>query len=100
MKNDNALLMLGMAAKAGKVASGEFMTENAVKSGEAALVIVAEDASDNTKKKFSNMCEYYKIPLKIYGMKDELGKFTGKEFRASLAVTDKGLAQAVMKKMD
>ncbi len=33
-------------------------------------------------------------------MKDELGKFTGKEFRASLAVTDKGLAQAVMKKMD
>ncbi len=56
MKNDNALLMLGMAAKAGKVASGEFMAENAVKSGEAALVIVAEDASDNTKKKFSNMC--------------------------------------------
>ncbi|MCI9079932.1 MAG: 50S ribosomal protein L7ae [Lachnospiraceae bacterium] len=100
MKNDNALLMLGMAAKAGKVASGEFMTENAVKSGKAALVIVAEDASDNTKKKFSNMCEYYKIPVKIHGMKDELGKFTGKEFRASLAVTDKGLAQAVMKKMD
>ena len=62
--------MLGMAAKAGKVASGEFMTENAVKSGEAALVIVAEDASDNTKKKFNNMCEYYKIRLKIYGMKE------------------------------
>ena len=73
MKNNNALLMLGMAAKAGKTASGEFMTENAVKSGEAALVIVAEDASDNTKKKFSNMCEYYKVPVKIHGTKEELG---------------------------
>ena len=48
--------MLSIAKKAGKVASGEFMTENAVKSGGAALVIVAEDASDNTKKKFKNMC--------------------------------------------
>lgn len=50
MKSDNALKMLGLAAKAGKVASGEFMTENAVKSGGAALVIVAEDASENTKR--------------------------------------------------
>lgn len=100
MKNDSALSMLGLAAKAGKVASGEFMTENAVKSGGAALVIVAEDASENTKKKFRNMCEYYKVPVRIHGIKEELGHFTGKQFRASLAITDKGLAQAVMKKMD
>ncbi len=100
MKNDSALCMLGLAAKAGKVASGEFMTESVVKSGGAALVIVAEDASENTKKKFKNMCEYYKVPVRIHGIKDELGRFTGKEFRASLAITDKGLAQAVMKKMD
>lgn len=92
--------MLGLAAKAGKVASGEFMTENAVKSDRAALVIVAEDASENTKKKFTNMCEYYKVPVRIHGIKDELGHFIGKEFRASLAITDKGLAQAVMKKMN
>ena len=100
MKSDNALKMLGLAAKAGKVASGEFMTENAVKSGGAALVIVAEDASENTKKKFRNMCEYYKVPVRIHGIKEELGHFTGKQFRASLAITDKGPAQAVMKKMD
>lgn len=92
--------MLGLAAKAGKVASGEFMTERVVKSGEVALVIVAEDVSENTKKKFKNMCEYYKVPVRIHGIKDELYCFTGKEFRASLAITDKGLAQAVMKKMD
>ena len=46
------------------------------------------------------MCEFYEVPLRIYGTKDELGRAMGKEFRASLAVTDKGLAKAVMEKMD
>ena len=44
---DGALSMLGIAAKAGKVASGEYQTEHAVKSHKAFLVIVAEDASEN-----------------------------------------------------
>ena len=43
MQIDPALRMLGLAAKAGKVASGEFMTENSVKTGMAALVIVATE---------------------------------------------------------
>ena len=92
--------MLGLATKAGKVASGEFMTENAVKSGIASLVIVAEDASENTKKKFQNMCEFYETPIRVYGIKDDLGHAMGKEFRASLAITDEGLAKAILKKMD
>lgn len=100
MKMDNALRMVGIATKAGRTASGEFMTENAVKSGKAALVILAGDASDNTKKKFKNMCEFYDVPIRIYSTKDELGHAMGKEFRASMAVTDKGLAQTIMKKMD
>ena len=53
-QNSKVLSMLGLAAKAGKVASGEFSTEKEVKSGNACLVIVAEDASDNTKKLFRN----------------------------------------------
>ena len=44
--------MLGLAMKAGKVSSGEFATEQAVKSGSAYLVILAETASANTQKKF------------------------------------------------
>ena len=46
------------------------------------------------------MCEFYHVPIKECWTKDELGKATGKIFRASLAVTDSGLAQAIMKKMD
>ena len=50
MKQDKALAMIGLAQKAGKIVSGEFATEKAVKTGKAALVIVAGDASENTKK--------------------------------------------------
>ena len=77
-QRDRVLSMLGMAARAGRIESGEFSTEKAVKSGRGRLVIVAEDASDNTKKMFKNMCDYYKVPLVVFGTKEELGHWIGK----------------------
>lgn len=99
MKPDKVLSMLGIAAKANSVASGEFMTEQAVKSHEAFLVIIAEDASANTKKMFRNMCEFYKTKLVFYGTKVSLGHSIGKEYRASLAITNEGLADTICKKL-
>ncbi len=93
------LSMIGMAMKAGKVVSGEFSTEKAVKTGKAFLVIVSEAASDNTKKMFRNMCSYYEVPMYIYGTKEDLGHSMGKEFRASLAVTDEGFAKSIEKRL-
>lgn len=87
--------LLGIATKSRNIACGEFSTEKAVKGHKAALVIVAEDASDNTKKMFTNMCTYYKVPIYFFGEKTELGHAMGKEFRASLAVLDRGLADAI-----
>ena len=52
---DKALSMIGLATKAGKIASGEFAVESAVRKGKACLVIIASDASDNTKKSFNDM---------------------------------------------
>ena len=91
---------LGLAQKAGKIASGEFATEKAVKSYMAAMVIVAGDASENTKKKFRNMCDYYHVPTYFYEDKDTLGHAMGKEFRASLAVLDAGFAKGIMRHLD
>ena len=48
LKLNKALSLISLATKAGKTASGEFATEKEVKTGYAELVIVAEDASDNT----------------------------------------------------
>jgi ribosomal protein L7Ae-like RNA K-turn-binding protein len=91
--------LIGLATKSRHVVSGEFSTEKAVKERKAALVIVAEDASDNTKKLFTNMCTYYKVPICLFGEKEELGHAMGKEFRASLAVLDRGLADAIDKQL-
>lgn len=100
MKPDKSIYsMLGLATKAGKIVSGEFMTEKAVKSGTAYLVIVSEEASDNTKKMFTNMCRFYKVPLHIFGTKEELGISMGKAFRASVALTDPGFAKSIQKKL-
>lgn len=99
MNRDPVLSMLGIAAKSGNIASGEFSTEKAVKAGQAFLVIVSSEASVNTRKKFENMTAFYQVPCYFYGDKESLGRCIGKEFRASLAITDENLAQAVERKL-
>ena len=100
MKNNHKVLsLLGLATKAGKVASGEFSTEKSVKTGKGFLVLVADDASQNTKKKFQNMCDFYEVPIYFIANKEELGRFCGKEFRASLAVQDENFAKAMLKEL-
>ncbi|MDO5156964.1 MAG: ribosomal L7Ae/L30e/S12e/Gadd45 family protein [Eubacteriales bacterium] len=100
MKPNKVLSMIGLATKAGKTVTGEFSTEKAVKEGKACLVVVATDASENTKKKFNNMCSYYQVTMKEFSNKDSLGNACGKEFRASLAINDLGFANAIIKLID
>ncbi len=98
MRPDPVLQLLGLAQKAGSVKSGEFMTESAIKEGKAFLCIVASDASDNTKKQFGDMCRHYGVKYLLYSDKESLGHAIGKEFRASLAVTNEQLAMQIEKK--
>ncbi len=99
MKQDKIMSLIGLAQKAGKIASGEFSTEKAVKTKKASVVIVADDASDNTKKMFTNMCTFYNVPIYFYSDKETLGHAIGKEFRASLAVCDDGFMRQIEKHM-
>lgn len=92
--------LLGLMTKSRKLISGSFMTEKAVKDGSARLVVVSEDASANTKKLFRNKCEFYNVPLYIFGNSDEIGRAMGKEARVSLAVTDSGFAKSMEKLLD
>ncbi len=94
------LSMLGLATRSRNVVSGGFATENAVKAGKAFLVLVTEDASDNTKKKFRNMCEFYEVPFYQFGEKEAIGHSMGKQERTSLAVTDEGFADSIRKHLE
>lgn len=93
-EEEKVLGYLGLAARARKLESGEFSTEQAVKKGNARIVFLACDASANTKKKFQNMCDYYHVPCCIFSDMQTIGHAIGKEFRASCAVTDEGLANS------
>ena len=99
MNNDKVLSLLGLAKKAGKLKGGEYCVETEVKKGRAKLVIVAEDASDNTKKSYTDMCSFKKVPVIFYGNKETIGKCIGCEERAAVVLTDEGFANAVIKQM-
>lgn len=98
--NNKIFSLLGLATRSRNLVSGEFMTEKAVKGRNAFLVIVSKEASDNTKKMFTDMCSFYEVPLYFYGTKEELGHCMGKEFRASVAVTDEGFAKSIIDRLE
>ena len=50
MGNDKVLSMLGLACKAGRPVGGEFSVEQSVRGGQAFLVVIDGDVSENTKK--------------------------------------------------
>ena len=100
MQKAKVLSYIGLATRARKSVSGGFSVENSVRKGKAKLVVVSEEASENTKKKISSLCEYYKVPLYVAYSSAELGSACGKEFRMSVAVEDEGLAAAAIRVLE
>ena len=98
-RTDKAASMLSLAQKAGRIAGGGFAAEKAIRVGEAHLVILAADASDNTKKKYTNMAAWHHVPLQEFLDREELGRRIGKAERSVLAVTDPHFAEAIQKQL-
>lgn len=96
--------MLSLCKKAGKLVSGESKCENAIRAKNARIILLSNDASKNTKKKFVNSSIYYKVPL--YTMqegKDALGGAIGDGQRSVVVIIDDGFAAqmvALLKKMN
>ena len=88
--------LMGLAKRAGFAQGGEFLAEKAVRSGRSCLLIVAGDASDNTKKKFSDMCSFHETPFYVFSDKDSLGHAIGTEFRASVTINNAGMARKII----
>ncbi|WP_409292338.1 YlxQ family RNA-binding protein [Peribacillus sp. SCS-37] len=100
MKNVPWVSLLGMAARARKVISGEELVVKEVRNNKAKLVILANDASANTEKKVTDKCRFYKVPL--YRAEDRfvLGQAIGKDARVTVAVLDEGFAKKLQTLLD
>ena len=94
-QNEAVRNAVGFAMKAGKLASGDFAADKAVKSGRAHLIIVDSDASDNTKKHWRDTASSKNIKLITI---ENLGCAIGKEARMVAAVTDEGFARMIYTK--
>jgi ribosomal protein L7Ae-like RNA K-turn-binding protein len=90
--NARVTQFLGLAMRARKLVSGEDPVIQAVRRGQAKLVLIASDASENTKKKVSDKCTYYEVPCHSVGDRYQLGRAIGKEARVVLAITDENMA--------
>lgn len=80
--------LLGLAQRAGKLLSGEGTVESALRRGKVKLLIIAADASANTRKLFTNMAAGAHVPVYLCGTKEELGLAIGKSHRSAVAITD------------
>jgi len=98
--NKRLASLLSLCTKAGMLRTGEESAEKLLQSGSAEFVIIAGDASDNTKKKFTNKCFYYDIPIRIFGERDELSKCVGKQNRTVYAITDSNFAKRIQSLID
>lgn len=87
--------LLGLAARAGRIKSGTFLTEEAIRGKTASLVILAADAEKNSRKTVLDKCRFYHVPVCEYGTKQQLGKAIGKGDRSCIAVADDGFAKAM-----
>ncbi|GEN33633.1 YlxQ family RNA-binding protein [Aneurinibacillus danicus] len=84
--------MLGLAQRARKLITGEELVIKAVRQGQVHLVILAGDASPNTRKKVIDKCGSYEVSCTTYGDRLTLGAALGKEQRVVIGVTDAGFA--------
>lgn len=87
--------LIGLATRARKIVSGEELLD-AIRKKKVSLVIVAEDASENTKKRYSDKCSFYEIDLIYVESSIRLNQAIGKSNRMALGITDEGFKKSIM----
>lgn len=91
--------MLGLAARARSIICGTDLSCDSVRNGSARLVLVAENASDNTKKRITNCCTFYECECRqIPVTTSDLGNSVGKSGAVStVALTDQNFTKGIKK---
>ena len=100
MPNDPILHLLGLAKKAGRLEIGEEPVGAACRARQAKLVLLASDASPNTRRRCAHFGQAGNVLwLELPATKAELGLTLGRGSCAMLALTDAGFAAAVCEKL-
>ena len=97
---DKVLNYLALARKAGKAELGEEPVGAAARALHAHLIVVASDASDHTWRRAKSFAAgTHQQCVRLPYTKDEMGFVTGRQALAIAAVTDAGMALAMVQSL-
>lgn len=100
MSNNHTLTLLGLAMRGGRLAVGEEPVEAVARARDARVLLLASDAAENTRRRCEHFAEAGQcLWLRIPFSKDELGRALGRSSVALAAITDVGLASAVVHRL-
>ena len=96
----NILSLLGLCLRGGRLAVGEEPVEAVARARDARVLLLASDAADGTRRR----CEHFAahgdcLWLRLPFTKEELGRALGRTSVALAAVTDVGLAAALLHRL-
>lgn len=92
---NRALGMLGLAARAGALVTGEKACVQQIRAGRAFAAVLDGAAAENAVKAVGNACESHEVPL-LRTAAFALGDAIGKPGRMAAAVTDARLAARII----
>ena len=100
MDSNRILSLLGLALRGNHLAVGEEPVEAMARARDARVILLASDAADNTRRRVEHFADAGQcIWLRVPFTKDEIGRAVGRSSAAIVAVTDIGLANAVVHRL-
>ncbi len=91
---------MGFAKKSGNLISGGNTCTITGSKGRLKLLIIAEDASENSREKMVRLAEKTDTAYRIYGRADDLSHAIGTSGRSVFGVTDRNFADTIMNAID
>lgn len=92
--------MLGLARKAGKLVAGADVCSESIIKGESFLVIIANDASEKSKKRFINECTNYNVDYRMYGDNETISHSIGRDNKIVISICDKSFGNSIRTMID
>ena len=89
--------LIGLATKASKLVAGTDACIESIENKSAKLILIAQDASERTKKLFKEKCENFNIPIYEVGEIETLSKASGKTNKAVICIKENGFTESIKK---
>lgn len=92
---DKLFNLIGLAMRAKKIVSGDELFDS-IRNSKVSLVILASDASENTKKKVNDKCAFYGIDVIEVENFARLNHAIGKHNRMAIGIQDEGFKKSML----